>query len=163
MTRKDELQLDRADAFLSRERVAQRVGVALLTALAIGGALGAFGNGPLSEVVETRGPTELTFERWGRTTAPTGLAVAVRTGAADGARVRIRLDRDFLERVWILEVRPPDAFVGVEERFGVFEVDARAGRADLEIHYKPERFGIYRTMVTPEGSDAASLWQFIYF
>ena len=158
-----DLQIDRAESFLNRERMAQRLGVIALCAFVVAGALGAFGNGPLGRAHTSHDRTELTYERFGRTTAPTSIAISIRTTAADGEPVRFRVERAFLGDLDFLELRPPDALKGFDDGSALFEVAAAGGRAHVELHYKPSRPGIFKTDIVPEGGAPAPLWQLIYF
>ena len=159
----DQLQIDRPEAFLSRERALQRAGIVALCLFSLAGALGAFGNGPLGRAHTTTDRTELTYERFGRTTAPTSIAISISTAAADGEPVRVRIDRAFMQDLDFLELRPADALKGFDDASALFEVTAAAGRGHVELHYKPSRPGIFKTEIVPEGAAPAPVWQLIYF
>ena len=136
--------------------------MAVLTLFVLAGAAGAFGDGPLGRTT-TEGQIELTYERFGRTSAPTSVTIRVNTGAADGEPVRFRLDRAFLDDAESLEVRPPDALKGLDDASALFEVPAAGGRGHVELYYKPSRPGVFQTLVTPEAAEPSRLWQLIYF
>jgi hypothetical protein len=157
-----ELQIERPHTFLKHERTFQRVGVSVLTLFVLAGAAGAFGDGPLGRAT-TLGSTHLRYERFGRTTAPTAVAISVVTGVADGEPVRFRMARAFLEDVDFLELRPPDALKAFDQESALFEVAAVGGRGHAELHYKPARPGIFRTAVIPEAAEGAQIWQLIFF
>ena len=163
MSRTGELQLDRPDDFLRAERVFQRIGVVLLTLFVIAGAAGAFGSGPLSTITTRAGGTAITYERFGRTTAPTSIAIDVQSTAGDGEPVRFHLDRMFVRDLAFLEVRPSDALKGFDDQRAVFEVHAAGGAGHVELHFKPSRPGVFETAVVPEQGETAHLWQFIYY
>ena len=118
VARPAELQIERPDKFLKHERRFQRVGVMLLTLFVLAGVAGAFGDGPLGRATTTGG-TLLRYERFGRTTVPTLLTITVNAAVADGAPVRFRIARAFLQDVDSLELRPPDALKALEEPDGV--------------------------------------------
>jgi len=160
---KDELEIERADAFLQRERTAQRIGTLFLLLFVIAGAAGLFGDGPLSHVSNASQGMLLEYERFGRATDVTTLAVTVETAASDGNAVRVRMPRTFLSKVWVVETRPQDAFRGFEGDAAVFQVDAADGRARFELLYKPNRFGVLRAVVQPENGTASELRQLIFF
>ena len=162
MPQTPELDLERPLKFLERERMAQRIGVGVLTLFVLAGAAGAFGNGPLSRA-SAEGATHLTYERFGRTTAATSVVISVETSAADGVPVRFRLDRTFLDGVDELEVRPADALKGLDEGSVFFEVPAAGGQGHVELRYKPGRPGVFHTLVSPENGRPSRVWQLIYF
>ena len=162
VARPAELQIQRPHKFLKHERTAQRAGVAVLTVFVLAGAIGAFGDGPLSQAT-TEGQTQLTYDRFGRTSASTKLAISVETAAADGQPVRFRIERAFLADLESLEVRPPDALKALDETAAWFEVAASDGRGYVELHYSPSRPGVFQTLIAPEGAEPSRVWQFIYF
>jgi hypothetical protein len=163
MARPDTLQLARPERFLRAERRVQRVGLLCLTAFVAAGAAGAFGGGPLSTVTTRAGGTAVTYERFGRTTAPTVLAIEVSSTAPPGKPVTFRLDREFMRDLDFLEVRPASAFRGFDADSAIFEVEPIANTGHVELHFKPRRPGIYRTAVTPEGGTRTTIRQFIYY
>jgi hypothetical protein len=163
MTRTDELQLDRPDPFLRRERIVQKIGLVALTLFVGAGAFGAFGNGPIARVSTQAGGTVVTYERFGRTTAPTSVVIEVSSAAGDAQPVRFRLEREFMRDLDFLEVRPSDALRGFDAHSAIFEVDAESGSGHVELHFKPNRPGVYQTTVTPERGSVVRLWQFIYY
>lgn len=157
----DGLDTDGADAFLKRERAAQRVGFVFLAVFVIAGAAGVFGNGPLSSAVLQQGATHITYERFTRQTVLTGIAIAVSGLSED--KVDISVSREFLQNLMELEVRPDSVTQRVEADAIVFEVPVTTGTARVELHYKPRDFGLYRADVGVKGASAARFWQLIYF
>jgi hypothetical protein len=162
MAESNELQFERCHAFLTRERAVQRAGVAALAIFSLAGAAGAFGDGPVSATTHHAGNTTVTYQRFARTSAATELTVEVETTAADGEPVRLLLDRDLLDRISNLEIRPPEALKGIDAAAALFEVPAYNQRARLELHYRPDAAGLLRTGVGPSGSTPARVWQLIY-
>jgi len=162
MAKPDQIEIERPDTFLSRERAVQRAGVVVLTLFVLAGAAGMFGNGPVSHATTSAGGIELRYERFGRTTAPTTIEVTVTTGAADGAPVRFRIERRFMERLDQLELRPEDVFKGFDDTHALFEVAAVGGRGHVELHFKPQNPGLRQTSVVTDGA-AAHLRQLIFF
>jgi len=162
MTTTDEIQIERPEDFLSRERLVQRAGVMILFLFVVAGATGAFGNGPLSRATTTAGGVELRYERFGRTTAPTAIEITVTTGAADGEPVRFRIERRFMERLDQLELRPEGVFKGFDATYAVFEVPAIDGRGHVELHFKPQNPGV-RDMSVVSDAGTAQLRQLIFF
>lgn len=160
--RSEELELERPHAFLRRERAVQRAGVASLTLFVFAGAAGAFGDGPLSRTA-TEGGTLVRYERFTRASAPTTIAISVATTAADGAPVRIRIDRALVDNLDFLEVRPNGALKMLDAEGAWLEAPAAGGRGEVELHYKPRRAGILRSLVAPQRGEPAQVWQLTYF
>ena len=94
---------------------------------------------------------------------PTLLTITVNAGVADGAPVRFRIARAFLQDVDSLELRPPDALKALEEQTALFEVVAVGGRGHVELRYNPGRPGVLKTTVIPERAEGSQVWQLIYF
>jgi hypothetical protein len=163
MAKKDGIQIERPETFLSRESAVQRAGTVILALFVLAGAAGAFGNGPLSRATTTAGNIELRYERFGRTTARTTIEVTVTTGAVDGEPVRFRLERVFVEHLDGLELRPEDVFKGFDDTHAIFEVPAVGGRGHVELHFEPRKPGLRQTSVVSDGTEPAYLRQFIYF
>lgn len=163
MARSDELQIDRPAAFLRRERRFQQVGRVALGLFVLGGVAGLFGDGPLSSTVAQAGDTHVRYERFGRMTSPTRVSITVQTAARDGEPVAIRMERAFVERLSMLEVRPTDALVGYLDEAALFEVPATGGRGHLELQYKCNDFGVLRTAIATGSGPPVAIWQLFYF
>jgi hypothetical protein len=163
MVKQDELQIDRADSFLVKERRVQRAGTAVLAVFALAGAAGVFGEGPLSPSEIASGPIHVRFERFARATNQTLLVVDVDTAASDGTPVAIGLSRVFLDRITLDEVRPSTAHKGYDRSEARFEVPAYGGRAHFELIYQPVRSGLLDVTVTSGPSGTARFWQLVHF
>lgn len=163
MGNSDQLQLDHHPGFTRAERRVRRVGLLLLTIFAVGGALGAFGDGPLAHAVVRGDGVEINYERFGRSSAATAVTIAVSGAVADGEPIRFRLERAFLNQLDYLDIRPGDALTAYAADDALFEVPAQQGRAHLQLRYKPRRPGVLETLVTPEHGTGTQLRQFIYY
>jgi len=158
----DGLAVDRPEAFLKREHAAQKAGIVVLVLFVLAGMAGLFGDGPLSDSVVHNGAVTVTFERFTRQTTGTGLQVVADTPTTDGA-VAIRLRREFLDDIDILEVRPANALKRLEADVVVFEVPAARGQAFLQLRYEPKRYGVLRTDIFVGAQPAAHVRQLVFF
>lgn len=159
---KDALAVERPEVFLQRERAAQQVGVVLLALFVVAGAAGLFGDGPLSRAVVTGGAVTVTYERFARQTLGTELEVATQAPTT-GAPVEIRLRREFLRNIDVLEMRPPNALKRLDEEAAIFEVPSSGARAVLHLHYEPKRPGVLRTEVRVAAEPIAHVRQVVFF
>jgi hypothetical protein len=158
----DALAVDRPEVFLKRERAAQNVGVVFLTLFVIAGAAGLFGDGPLSQAVVTSGAVTVTFDRFARQTLRTALEIAA-DAPASGAPIEIRVSREFLGAIDVLETRPVGALKRLDADTAVFEVPPSDGRAFLQLHYEPKRAGVLRTDVSVSAQPPVHVRQIVFF
>lgn len=166
MTRKtqrdrDALDIDQPEKFLRHERAAQKAGVFVLTVFVVAGLLGVFGNGPLADATITSGTATIRFERFVRQTYRTHIDISV-TGASTPL-VTVRLPRTFLEKVDVLEIRPPDALKRLEGESATLEVPADDGYAAIVLLYEPKDYGVLEADVVVGGQPPAHLWQIVFF
>ena len=84
------LEIQEHPSTARRIQVAQRIGRALLVLLVLAAAMGLFGlGGPMAEARVTRGPVEVTYPRFARHLAPTGIEVEVAQAAGDTVTLAI--------------------------------------------------------------------------
>jgi hypothetical protein len=162
MPQTDGLDIDRPERFLARERRAQRIGAGVLVLFIIAGASGLFGGGPVSHATARSGAIEVGYERFGRLTHHTATRIRVTTTAADGQPVTVYVDRDFLEHVSLLEIRPAGAQKALDADSAIFEVPAAQGAAHLELHYEPQRFGSLQIQIGT-GPERVAVRQLVFF
>jgi hypothetical protein len=155
------LAFDRAEKFLRRERVAQQIGVGLLTLLVVAGAAGLFGNGPLSAVTTTSGGLTIRYERFARQSFRTSLQIEA--AAPSPGPAAIRLSRHFIDRVDVVEMRPPGALTQLDREFAIFEVPSSSGAAFLEVQYEPKHYGVLESQVRLDGQSMGHLRQVVFF
>jgi hypothetical protein len=159
---KDALAVDRPEVFLRRERAAQKLGVVLLALFVLAGAAGLFGNGPLSHAMVTSGAVSVTFERFTRQTLRTALEVAA-DAPMTGAPIEIRVGREFLSAIDVLETRPFDALKRLDADAAIFEVPSSGGKAFLQLQYEPTRAGLLQTDVSVGAQSTAHVRQIVFF
>ena len=160
---KDEsaLGIDRPGVFLQRERLAQRIGTVVLSVFAVAGVAGAFGNGPLSRTRVQDGSVTLEFERFTRQTFRTQLDIAI--DGLTGTSQEIRIPREFLRRIDMLEIRPAHTLTRLEEDVAIFEVPIANGTASLELLYAPNSFGMLQADIGAGTGASARVRQIVYF
>jgi hypothetical protein len=157
----DALEIDRPEVFLKRERVAQRIGTAILSVFVIAGVAGAFGSGPLSRTRVQDGSVTLEFERFTRQTFRTQLDISI--AGLTGASQEIRIPREFLRRIDMLEMRPVGSLKRLEEDVAIFEVPVANGTAGLELLYAPNFFGVLQIDIAAGTAPSARVRQIVYF
>jgi hypothetical protein len=157
----DALAMDQPAEFLRRERLAQQVGVVLLTIFVVAGLAGLFGNGPLAEAEVTAGAVTVRFERFARQSYRTHVEISV-TGI-EAATVHVTVPRAFLDNVDVLEVRPPDTLKRLEREVAIFELPSNAGAATLVLHYEAKSYGVLEADVAVNGQPPAHLRQIVFF
>jgi hypothetical protein len=158
----DGLAVDRPEAFLQRERAAQKLGVVLLGLFVTAGAAGLFGNGPLSHALVTSGAVTVTFERYTRQTLRTALEVAA-DAPTTGAPIEIRVGREFIGAINLLETRPVDALKRLDADAAIFEVPSSGGKGFLQLQYAPKRPGVLRTDISVGVQPIAHVRQIVFF
>jgi hypothetical protein len=158
-----QLEVDRPQGFIDRERQVQRAGVVLMAVFALAGAAGVFGSGVASHAQQTGDRLRVDYERFGRLTVRSSFNITVQTQVGDGETVTVRVEREFFNRVSMLEVRPADAHVALEKDSAIFEVPAVGGEAHLELHYEPEKSGMLRATIAVAGGGSVHVTQFVYF
>jgi hypothetical protein len=156
------LDIDRPEQFLTLERRVQRFGAGAMTIFLIVGALGGFGDGPLSHTSARAGPIDAHYQRFARASYRTALTISVDTVARNGDPVSLSIARELIDHVAVLETRPADAQKRADAAVAVFEVPAMNGKAHLELRYEPDSFGFRRISITAEGH-TLQVWQLVYF
>ena len=157
----DALDMDRSVAFLKRERLAQRAGTVVLAGFVVAGAAGVFGGGPVSEATVQSGQATFRFERFTRQTVRTHLEISI--DGASGPTVAIRMPREFLSGIDMVDVRPANTLKRLDEENVLFEVPAQSGKAFLELLYEPKKFGVLEADIVAGEQPPARLRQIVFF
>lgn len=158
---KDALAIDRPEEFLRRERIAQTVGVVLMTLFVAAGLAGLFGSGPLAHAAVNSGNVTIRFERFTRQTFNTALDISVE--GATGPTVSVSLPRAFLDKVDMLEVRPSDALKRMDADTATFEIPAGNGSATLVLQYEPKEYGVLDFNIVAGTEPPARVRQLVFF
>ncbi|HXE56623.1 MAG TPA: hypothetical protein VNK43_01365 [Gemmatimonadales bacterium] len=160
-----QLQVEEDPRFTRREWRLQRVGWIAMLAVALAGLVGLAGRGPLSSATagEPAGALAVRYERIVRHEAPTQLRIRLGPGVARKGRVRVVLDRGYLEGVEIEWVLPePAAVAAAADRFiydfAIAEPD-RAG--EVVFGLRPDRLWRRRARVGLERGPAVEFTQLV--
>jgi hypothetical protein len=159
----DALDIDRPEVFLKHERRVQQIGVGLLALFVLAGAAGIFGDGPLSPTTATAGAVTLEFDRFVRQTFRTKLQITVDAVTESDGTIEIRIAREFVEGVDLVEIRPSNSLKRLDSDAAVFEVPATGGAAHLEVAYEPKAYGLLDVAVVADGQPPARIRQFVFF
>jgi len=157
----DALDIDRPEAFLKRERLAQRAGTVVLAGFVAAGAAGVFGSGPVSEATVQSGQATFRFERFTRQTVRTHLEISI--DGVSGPMVAIRMPREFLSGIDMVDVRPSNTLRRLDQESVLFEVPAESGKAFLELMYEPKKFGVLEADIVAGDQPPARLRQIVFF
>jgi hypothetical protein len=166
IVRHGSLEIDEDLTFQRRMWRARTAGKWLLIALVAAAAAGLFGKGPLStgKVSDPDGRLTIEHERFARFQAPATLRFRFAPGAAREGKVRVWIERAFLEEIKIDTIVPePEASELAGDRmrytFAVAEGSAPSGGA---IHFQPETIGRLGARAGLEGGAPVEFRQFIF-
>jgi hypothetical protein len=159
------MQLPQDMKFQRREWAAQRVGIALMVLILIAGALGAFGDGPLSRSRQTDRGGHLTirFERFARLQAAHSVRIEADPVLAVEGRVRIGIEASLLENQELRSITPAPLATeaGDAEHVFIYPVPASGARVSITLHLLPLRAGTIRGAVAV-GEATVGVAQFVY-
>ncbi|MGQ0538397.1 MAG: hypothetical protein ACT4R6_05575 [Gemmatimonadaceae bacterium] len=132
--------------FHKREAIAQRVGLAALTAFLLAGLLGLFGSGPISRASRRSadGTLEVRYERMTRASAPTTMRIHVSDVAPKRGPIRWWLSREFAEAIDIERVLPEPVrtSVGSERLDFEFATGPVDSAVSVIVTYRPHSLGV---------------------
>lgn len=100
----------------------ERAGWFVFALILLGGLLGVFGSGVLSDIKATSGPLTLEFERYARQRAPTQLRLEVAPSAITGEFVPIWLDQALLDRIDVSRIEPEPIEVAASAERVVYRI-----------------------------------------
>jgi hypothetical protein len=147
--------------FLRRERALQRIGLGLLSLFVVAGLAGAFGNGPLAATTIRSGNITIRFERFTRQSFRTEFEVSI--ASVSTPTVTITIPRTFLDRIEMLETRPPESLKRLGDHVATFEVPATNGVATLVLHYHPRNYGVLHADVIAAQQPPVPVRQIVFF
>lgn len=154
-----ELEIERDDRFIAKERLTHRVAIVAMTLVVLGGALGVFGFGPLASTTRRGDGFTVTYERFARNGAPLQLTVEQsRLGPP-----RVWIDDAVLEAMQLERVVPAAA---TEQRTAAgvtFGFDG-SGTADWTAAFSltGNDVGVMRGRVGRSPTDAVPIWILLY-
>lgn len=152
----------KTSAFQHREWIVQRIGWVLLTLLLLAGALGLFGNGPLSHRTLGNQAATFEYERFIRKDADARWEFQLEDGAA-GNQVEIAIDAAFARQFEFRSIQPTPVSTVLDGGRWVYRFDARgpAGTAVVFI-VQPESLGSHSGTITVNDAAPFTLSQFTY-
>lgn len=153
--------------FQRRMWIAQRVGWAAMALVVLAALAGLFGPGPLSAAVagDAEGRLSVDYHRFARSRAPETLRVQWGADLADsGGRVRLWIDKRYLESHQLRHVLPPPEAVEVGEGRLTYEfaVEDPARRGSATFTLTADRIGPAEVRLGIEGGPTVELWQLVY-
>ena len=163
-TRVGDLELSQDLAFQRRDWAVQRVSWALMALVLIASLAGVFGRGgPFASGSVHTGDAALhvEYERFPHVETPTTLTVRFGEAAVKAGEARLWLDRRYLERMTVRQVRPQPARVelGTERLTYVF---AARGASAVSFELMPRRFGPLHAAAGVEGGPDVRFRQLVY-
>jgi hypothetical protein len=159
-----DLEIDQDLAFQRRSWVVQRVGWILMLLLLACAVAGLVGPGPLSSAeAGVRGsPLWIEYNRFERYESPTTLRVHIGPGVGADGRVRVGLNREFVDGVDFVRVVPEPEAVEAGPGGLVMTVRVAAGPADVVVSFEPRRYGSLPIRVSVADGFAVEATAFIY-
>lgn len=148
-----ELEIDEDLAHQQRSWVVQSIGQVVLLAIVVGALAGMLGSGPLSRSTVTAEPgLEVEYERFARYQDAGRLTLRLGSPLTAGDRVRVAINREFLEHSRIEGVVPqPEAQeTGGGGVISSFRVAERGQPMTISYRITPERVGILEGVLRVE-------------
>lgn len=144
----------------------QRISWVILSLLLLAGVAGLFGHGPLSRAtVHPLGSAlEVRYDRLARRETPSLLELRVETSALVSGRVRIRLNRELVDRMQLKQIVPTPLSsepLADGARF-IFQTDPSRDAAFIVFSENPTTPGLVDAEVTIEGEQPVRFRQFVY-
>lgn len=138
----------------------------ILTLLLLGGVAGLLGNGPLSKAtaVSPGGELQVRYERLARRETPAILEVHLQKQAIASGQVRLRLNRELVDRLRIKNIVPaPLATEPLADgaRF-IFQTDPTLDSATVVFIHDPSTPGIVEGEIAVDGAKPLPFRQFVY-
>ena len=161
-----DLELEEDLDFERRSWIIERIGWAVMVAVAFAALAGLLGPGPLSDTTAGAqgGRLRLEYPRFGRSGAPSILRVHLGPNTNQQEVVRVWLSRDYLEDIHIQGISPPPERVeaGPEQLTYVFLVSEPSRPTAVTFSVKPGRFGRQRGCMGLANGPTLCFGQFIY-
>jgi hypothetical protein len=163
-TRSDELQLETDEYFQRHEWRVQRVGWIVWSLVIIAGSIGLLGSGPISatETIAPDGSLSVAYDRYLHYHHPTKLTLT--SGKIEDQALRIKLDRQLLERLQIERIEPPPSQSEVTNDGVIYTFlqNSPLQNSKVVFHVDYEDFGSSRGTVEVIGYQPVTLKQFVY-
>jgi hypothetical protein len=154
------LEIDEDFPHQQRAWRTKRVIWVMMGLIILGGLLGFFGAGPMSnKTVSAPDGISVEFERWVRHTSSTHFNVQVPAGEGD---VELSLNQDFLEKISIerIEPEPREMRLSGDRHTWIFSRTPEASR--ISVSYEPEGFGTITARIDAKSAGVVEFKQFIF-
>jgi hypothetical protein len=166
VTRTDDIELGCDLTFERRWWRVQRIVWVILTLLILGGVVGIFGHGPLSEAMANPSGSgmQIYYDRLARRETPTQLQLRLEKAVIASGEVHIRLNRALLDCIQLKQIIPePLATQPLADgaRF-IFRTDPTHDSALIVFLSSPTKPGFVESEVTVEGGEPVRFHQFVY-
>ena len=161
-----DLEINTDPDAMRREWRFERIGWALMLAVAVASVVGAFGKGPLSHGAagEEGSPLRVRYERLTRHHSPAPLELEVRASAGDSGLARVWIDQSYLERMDVDHIvpEPEAASAGADRTTYTFRITDPTRPGRIVFGFVPQGFGRARLRLGLDGGPTWELWQFVY-
>lgn len=162
----DDIELGCDLAFERRWWRIQRIGWVVLTLLLLGGVIGFFGHGPVSEATANPSGSKLQvhYDRLARRETPTLLQLRLEKAALASGEVRIRLNRALMDDMQLKQIipQPLSAQPLADGARFIFRTDPTRDSAIIVFIESPTKPGFVESEVEIEGAAPVQFRQFVY-
>jgi hypothetical protein len=161
-----DLELEEDIGFQRRGWAVRHIAWAILALVFLAALLGLFGNGILSEATlgDDGMPLQLEYQRFGRYKAPMDLKVHLGPEAIQEGKVRLWLERSYLNIMQVETIVPQPGSVesGANHLIYVFNVSSSDFPVEVTFLMQSESIGRQTGRLGLEGGSSLSFSQFIY-
>ena len=154
-----DLEIERDDRFVARERLTHRVAVVAMTLVVLGGALGVFGYGPIASTTRHGDGITVTYDRFARNGAPLQLMVE---HSGEGPP-RVWVDDTVLDAMQLERVVPAAATERRTAAGVTFDFDgANTADGTTTFALTGNDVGIVRGRIGRSPTEAVPIWILLY-
>lgn len=159
-----DLELDQDMAYERRFWVFERVGWVAMAGVVALALLGVFGEGPVSQGTAGGSGQGLIveYERIARRNSPQTLRLGLTAPPGPEGKVKVSLDRKFLESIQVESVSPEPESEEGRPRRRVYEFAVSGGEPTVDFKFKTEAIGWLEGTAAVEGMPAVNFRQFVY-
>ena len=161
-----DLELEEDIGFQRRDWAVRHIAWAVLVLVFLAALLGLFGNGILSKATlgDDGMPLQVEYQRFGRHKAPMGLKMRLGPEAVQEGKVRLWLERSYLNTMQVETIVPQPGSVesGANHLIYVFNVSSSNFPVEVTFLMQSESIGRQTGRLGLEGGPSLSFSQFIY-
>ena len=144
----------------------QRIGWGLMALLLVAALAGLLGPGPLSDTTagEENSMLWVEYNRFERYQSPIMLKIHLGPGAAKDGKVRLWMNRDYIQNMELrhIDPEPESVEVGAESTAYVFNIADPEKSTTIFFHLEPNTRGWLPLRIGLQGGPHVSLRQFLY-